>query len=85
MTNKNPFEIRLEVLKMAKEMMDNHYNESMNAWWSMVTKYTEEQNKTVDQVLKQTEELMTTKPSMYTPKDIMEKAQELYGFVTKKD
>lgn len=85
MTNKNPFEIRLEVLKMAKEMMDNHYNESMNAWWSMVTKYTEEQNKTVDQVLKQTEELMTTKPSMYTPKDIMEKAQELYGFVAKKD
>jgi ferritin-like metal-binding protein YciE len=85
MTNKNPFEIRLEVLKMAKEMMDNHYNESMNAWWSMVTKYTEEQNKTVDQVLKQTEELMKSKPSMYTPSELMEKAQELYGFVAKRD
>ena len=34
MTNKNGFEIRLEVLKMAKEMMDQQYNDASNAYWS---------------------------------------------------
>jgi hypothetical protein len=81
----NPYEIRLEVVKMAKEMMDTHYNDSMNAWWVMVNSYAEAHNKTVDEMAKQTGDLMKTKPSMYTPKDIMEKAQELYGFVSKKD
>jgi phage-related minor tail protein len=85
MTSKNPFEIRLEVMKMAKEMMDNHYNDSMNAWWTMVNSYADAHNKSVDEMLKQTEGLMKTKPAMYTPSDIMTKAQELYGFVSKKD
>jgi hypothetical protein len=39
-------------------------------------------NKSVEELVKQTQE---TKPVMYSPQDIMEKAQELYGFVSKKD
>lgn len=85
MTSKNPFEIRLEVMKMAKEMMDAHYNDSMNAWWTLVNSYAENHNKAVHEILKESEELMKTKPTMYTPKEIMDKAQELYGFVSKKD
>lgn len=85
MTSKNPFEIRLEVMKMAKEMMDAHYNDSMNAWWTVVNNYAERHSLMVEELVKQSDELMKTKPAMYTPKDIMEKAQELYGFVTKKD
>jgi hypoxanthine phosphoribosyltransferase len=85
MTSKNPFEIRLEVMKMAKEMMDVHYSDSMNAWWTLVNSYAENHNKAVHEILKESEELMKTKPAMYTPKEIMEKAQELYGFVSKKD
>lgn len=85
MTTKNPFEIRLEVLKMAKEMMDNNYHDAMNAWWNMANSYAEAANKTTADFLKQSQEMMSSKPQMYTPAQIMEKAQELYSFVTKKD
>ena len=83
--SKNGFEIRLEVLKMAKEMMDQSYKDASNAWWSMVNSYADAANKTTEEFLKQTEELMKNKPQMYTPADIMAKAQELYSFVAKKD
>lgn len=82
---KNGFEIRLEVLKMAKEMMDTTYNDSMNAWWNLANTYAEAHNKSVEEFIKQSEELAKTKPAMYSPADIMTKAQELYGFVSKKD
>jgi hypothetical protein len=85
MTSKNPFEIRLEVLKMAKEMMDQSYQDSMNAWWNMASSYAEAANKTTEDFLKQSEELMKSKPAMYSPTDIMTKAQELYSFVAKKE
>jgi hypothetical protein len=85
MSNKNPFEIRLEVLKMAKEMMDQSYSEAMNGWWDLVNSYAKTANKTTEEFLRQSEDLMKSKPSMYTPADIMTKAQELYSFVTKKD
>lgn len=83
-TSKNPFEIRLEVLKMAKEMMDTSYNDSMNAWWNLANSYAESHNKSVDEFIKQSTDMIKTKPAMYTPKDIMDKAQELYDFVSKR-
>lgn len=82
MTNKNGFEIRLEVLKMAKEMMDQQYSESSNAYWNTIHAAAEKWNRSVEELVKQTQEM---KPVMYTPADIMSKAQELYGFVSKKD
>lgn len=82
MTTKNGFEIRLEVLKMAKEMMDQQYNDASNAYWSTLHSAAEKWNKSVEELVKQTQEM---KPVMYSPQDIMEKAQELYGFVSKKD
>jgi hypothetical protein len=85
MTNKNAYEIRLEVLKMAKDMLDSSYHDASNAWWNMATSYAEAANKSTAEFLKQSEELMKAKPQMYTPAEIMEKAQELYGFVSKKD
>jgi len=85
MTNKNPFEIRLEVLKMAKDMMDQNYMDAMNGWWNLASSYAEAANKTTEDFLKQSEDLMKSKPTMYSPQDIMSKAQELYSFVSKKD
>lgn len=82
MTNKNGFEIRLEVLKMAKEMMDQQYHETSNAYWTAINKLAETWNKSAAELIEQTKEM---KPTMYTPTDIMNKAQELYGFVSKKD
>jgi len=80
--SKNPFEIRLELLKMAKEMMDQSMDMTNNAYWAMVNTYSEQHNKTVEEVMKATEHL---KAQMYTPADIMEKANELYNFINKKD
>jgi hypothetical protein len=80
--SKNPFEIRLELLKMAKEMADQQMDMTNNAYWSMVTTYAEQANKTVEEVMKATEHL---RAEMYTPADIMAKANELYNFINKKD
>ena len=82
MTSKNGFEIRLEVLKMAKEMMDQQYNDATNAYWGTINEMAQKWNKSIEELVKQTQDV---KPVMYTPSQIMEKAQELYGFVSKKD
>jgi hypothetical protein len=83
MTNgKNGFEIRLEVLKMAKEMMDQQYSEASNAYWNTINAMAENWNKSASELVEQTKALQ---PAMYSPEDIMKKAQELYGFVSKKD
>lgn len=78
----NPFEIRLEILKMAKDMMDRQYDESSNAYWQAVNSYSENWNKSVEELVEKTQKL---KPPAYTPKEMMDKAAELYGFVSKKD
>jgi len=80
--NKNPFEIRLEILKMAKDMMDRQYDEASNAYWQAVNEYSEKWNKSVEALVKKTQEL---KPSPYTPHEMMEKAKELYSFVSTKE
>ncbi len=80
--NKNGFEIRLEVLKIAKEIMDQQYSEASNAYWSACSNLAENWNKSAAELIEQTQSM---KPVMYTPQDIMTKAQELYGFVAKKD
>lgn len=77
MTTKNPFEIRTEILTMAKEYMDRQYEisfqfahhafiESVNAGKVAVDAWSQ------------------YVPKMYTIKELMEKAQELYGFVNTK-
>ena len=73
MNNKNPFEIRAEVLELAKEYMDKQtamnieFAEKMQALGKIkLEDYTE-----------------ALKP--YTFNDLMEKAKEMYSFVSKKD
>lgn len=80
--NKSGFEIRLELLKMAKEMMDQQYHTSSNAYWNAINSLAETWNKSAAELIEQTKEMQ---PKMYDPKEIMEKASELYGFVAKKD
>lgn len=77
--SKNPFEVRLEVLKMAKEMYDQAYNEATQMAWSMVEKSAGYQNKTMAEMQAYLE---TIKPKMYSPADVIAKANELYEFIT---
>tara|TARA_B100000941_G_C28422500_1_gene509587 strand:+ start:671 stop:919 length:249 start_codon:yes stop_codon:yes gene_type:complete len=82
MTNKNPFEIRLEVLKMAKDMVTEQHATAMNTYWNTLDAAAETWNKSVEDLIVETQKM---KPEMYTPQEIMKKAQELYSFVSNKD
>ena len=73
MSNKNPFEIRAEMLQLAKDYMDQQ--------WQMNVDFTRqmfEQNK-------KTAEEMQEALKIYSMEDLMEKAKEMYSFVSKKD
>ena len=73
MTTKNPFEIRAEVLQLAKDYMDQSYHVNLN----FMQKAMEEGRKTFEEYQEAAK--------MYTTEDLMKKAQEMYSFVAKKD
>ena len=76
--SKNPFELRFDVLAMAKELMDRQYDMALNNYYSMIDNAKENSKDVTEVIEKYT-------PKMYQPAEIMEKAEELYKFVTKKD
>lgn len=78
MSNKNPFEIRFDVLQMAKELLDRQYDMAQQHYWTMV-----EDAKDKSKDLEKTIEKYT--PKMYQPDEILKQADELYKFVMKKD
>ena len=78
MSNKNPFELRFDVLRMAKEMMDQQHEVANQQFYQMVDQ-AREQNKDIQDVFEK------YTPKMYQPKEIMDKADELYKFITKRD
>ncbi len=73
MSNKNPFEIRAEVLQLAKDYMDQQYHMNLNFAEKMF-----EQGKMV-------QEEYAKAFTMYSTDDLMKKAQEMYSFVSKKE
>lgn len=73
MTGKNPFQIRAEVLELAKDYMDTQYQ--LNLEYSQKSRELGS--------MKKDEYLAALKP--YTFDDMMEKAKEMYDFISKKD
>lgn len=73
MSNKNPFEIRADILEMAKDYMDRQYKLNVE----FTTKMFEAGQKTAEDV----REALTP----YSVEELTEKAQEMYSFVSKKD
>jgi len=73
MANKNPFEIRADMLAMAKDYMDQQYQINMDFVRNLY-----EQNKATAEEFKKACE-------PYSIDEMMKKAQELYSFVSKKD
>jgi hypothetical protein len=71
--NKNPFEIRAEMLQLAKEYMDKQQEMNVQLMNDLF-----EQNKV------QMEEVIAAY-KMYSMEDLMSKAKEMYTFVSKKD
>ena len=77
MTNKNPFEIRAEMLQLAKEYMDQQYHMNIQFLENMMA----EGKKTREEIEAQLKDAY----KMYTIDDLMEKAKEMYNFVSKKE
>jgi Tfp pilus assembly protein PilF len=71
--NKNPFEIRAEILQLAKDYMDQSYQMNL----AFMQKAMDEGKKTFEDY--------QAAAKMYTTDDLMKKAQEMYSFVSKKD
>ena len=73
MTNKNPFEIRSEILQLAKEYMDTQ--QQLNVEYTQKLKAFGK--------VQRDEYIEAFKP--YTFDELMEKAKEMYIFVSNKD
>lgn len=73
MAHKNPFEIRAEMLQIAKDYMDQQYHMNREFAERMY-----EQGKATMEDWKKANQ-------MYSMDELMEKAKEMYSFVSKKD
>lgn len=73
MSNKNPYEIRADMLHMAKDYLDRQ--------WEMNYMFTQQ----LFEQGKKTAEEMQAALKPYSVEEMMKKAQELYSFVSKKD
>lgn len=78
MSNKNPFELRFDVMSMAKDMLDQAYSQQMDVMYQQL-EIAKEQSKDLQEVFEK------YTPKMYQPQEILEKAEELYKFVSKKE
>lgn len=75
---KTPYEIRFDLLKMARDLLDRQYDQSVTMAWQALEKGMET-NKTL---YKDVEKYV---PKMFTPEEIVEQAERLQEFVNKKD
>ena len=75
--SKNPYEVRLETLKMAKEMVDQQFNLQMDMMHRMIDQANDAGKDIQDAYEKYV-------PNMYKPEHVIEKAQELYKYVSEK-
>lgn len=73
MSNKNPFEIRADMIKLAKDYMDAQHELNIQ----LINDMYEQGKKTYEEVQEAYK--------MYSIEDLMEKAKEMYSFVSKKD
>tara|TARA_B100000941_G_scaffold288590_1_gene265788 strand:- start:509 stop:814 length:306 start_codon:yes stop_codon:yes gene_type:complete len=77
-TMTSPFELRFKILEMAKQYLDDAYKMQHDMALRNM-EYLQDQNKLNVETWKK------VMPEKYTMEDILQKAQELYGFVESKD
>lgn len=73
MTTKNPFELRADILQLAKDYMDQQMHLNIQYWEKMAD------------AGKATMEDMQKAFTPYSMEDLMKRAQEMYSFVSKKE
>ena len=76
--SKTPYEIRLDLLSMAKDMLDKQYEIASGMAWQAFEKAAEE-NK---DMYKNYEQYI---PKMFRPDEIISQAEKLQEFINRKD
>jgi hypothetical protein len=79
--SKTPFEIRLEVLQMAKDYLDGIYSANLKIASEMIASSNEMQSYTAKQL---EENIKKFTPAGYSSDDLIKKANEFYSFVCSK-
>jgi len=74
MTHKNPYQLRYDVLSMAKDILDRSYETNMELAKKAMEAYKEDSAMALEAWDKYT-------PKMYTPEEIKKNAETLYEFV----
>lgn len=92
MSNKTPFEIRADLIKLVTDHAMQQFNANMQLSQEILTKALNSidlDNKTVNQGLdfyrETMERLLTDVPKFPTFAEIMEQVNQLYGFIGKRD
>ena len=73
----NPYQIRYDVLQMAKELLDRQYETNMQLAYHAMDLAKENNEAALDA-------WKNYVPEMYTPEEIKKQADKLYSFVTDK-
>ena len=73
----NPYQIRTDILAMAKEMLDKQYDMQMTVAHQAMELYKENAEQALDAYKKYV-------PKAITPEEIKEQAEKLYEFVSEK-
>jgi len=71
----NPYQIRTDVMSMAKEMLDKAYDTQMTLAYTVMNQYKENS----EQALEAWNRYV---PKMYTPDELKKQAETLYEFVS---
>jgi hypothetical protein len=73
----NPYQIRTDLLSMAKEMLDKAYDTQLQLAYSAMGQYKDNAEQALDAWKRYV-------PKMYTPDEVKSQAEKLYEFVTEK-
>lgn len=73
----NPYEVRLEVLKLAKQYLDAEHEENVEKWSA-------KNSGILDSPRERAESMIAEYPTRYTEDDLLSKASNLYNFVLTK-
>lgn len=76
--NKNPFEVRLDIMKMAQEMLDKEHDLKMKKYAETIDVMKSSNARSADIQ----NYINASAPQMYNEQDIVLKANELYNFVS---
>ena len=83
--NKNPYEVRLEVLKTARDLVLDRYYQRKENWVELTRALQEKQHTNSVEYEVALKKVSAAPPEFPSEDDVLKTARELYTFVTSKE